>query len=102
VFEKERASFIPYARRFDTNKYSVLSSVFGRPVEMHAYADRLVIRQDGVVVVDYAGVVSFDDLLITVDRPIPSSIFPMWKFLELSRSKLMALSSLCRSPLPER
>src|SRR5215475_10310913 len=54
VFEEERASFIPYAGRFDgfhcipasvsktctvrfdNNKYSVLSIAVGRPVEIHA------------------------------------------------------------------
>jgi len=72
VFEEERGSFIPYAGRFDgfhcvpasvsktctvrfdNNKYSVLSSAVGRPVEIHAYADRIVIRQDGVVVGEHA------------------------------------------------
>ncbi len=39
--------------RFDNNKYSVLSSA-GRPVEIHAYADRIIIRQDGVVVGEHA------------------------------------------------
>jgi hypothetical protein len=33
--------------RFDNNKYSVAASAVGRPVEVHAYADRIVIRQDG-------------------------------------------------------
>lgn len=72
VFEEERASFIPYAGRFDgfhcipasvsktctvrfdNNKYSVLSSAVGRPVEIHAYADRIIIRQDGAVVGEHA------------------------------------------------
>jgi transposase len=36
--------------RFDNNKYSVFSRAVGRPVEVHAYADRIVIRQDGQVV----------------------------------------------------
>lgn len=72
VLEEERASFIPYAGRFDgyhcipasvsktctvrfdNNKYSVLSSAVGRPVEIHAYADRIVIRQDGAVVGEHA------------------------------------------------
>jgi hypothetical protein len=36
--------------RFDTNKYSVMASALGRPVEIHAYADRIVIRQDGAIV----------------------------------------------------
>jgi len=34
--------------RFDNNKYSVLSSAVGRPAEIHAYAGRIVIRQNGV------------------------------------------------------
>ena len=34
--------------RFDNNKYSVMASAVGRPVEIHAYADRIVIRQDGI------------------------------------------------------
>jgi hypothetical protein len=33
--------------RFDNNKYSVNASAVGRPVEIQAYADRVVIRQDG-------------------------------------------------------
>ena len=36
--------------RFDNNKYSVKASAVGRPVEIQAYADRIVIRQDGIVV----------------------------------------------------
>ncbi len=40
--------------RFDTNKYSVLSSAVGRPVDVHAYADRIIIRQDGKVVGEHA------------------------------------------------
>ena len=36
--------------RFDRNKYSVKASAVGRPVDVHAYADRIVIKQDGVVV----------------------------------------------------
>lgn len=65
AFEAERASLVPYAGRFDgfhavpasvsktclvrfdTNKYSVMASALGRPVEIHAYADKIVIRQDG-------------------------------------------------------
>ena len=33
--------------RFDNNRYSVSASAVGRPVDIHAYADRIVIRQDG-------------------------------------------------------
>jgi transposase len=36
--------------RFDNNKYSVASRAVGRPVEIQAYADRVVIRQDGAIV----------------------------------------------------
>jgi hypothetical protein len=68
VFEAERSKLVPYAGhfdgfhavpaavsktclvRFDNNKYSVAASAVGRPVEVHAYADRIVIRQDGRIV----------------------------------------------------
>jgi hypothetical protein len=40
--------------RFDTNKYPVNAKAVGRPVEIHAYADRIVIRQDGIVVAEHA------------------------------------------------
>jgi transposase len=68
VFEAERPQLVPYAGRFegyhavpasvsktclvrfDNNKYSVAASAVGRPVDVHAYADRIVIRQDGRVV----------------------------------------------------
>jgi hypothetical protein len=68
VFEAERPKLVSYAGRFDgfhavpasvsktclvrfdNNKYSVAASAVGRPVEVHAYADRIVIRQDGRIV----------------------------------------------------
>jgi hypothetical protein len=68
AFEAERASLVPYRGpfdgfhalpasvsktcliRFDNNKYSVQAAAVGRPVEIHAYAERIVIRQDGVSV----------------------------------------------------
>jgi transposase len=68
AFEAERASLVPYAGpfdgfhavpasvsktclvRFDHNKYSVMASAVGRPVEVRAYADRIEIRQDGQIV----------------------------------------------------
>src|SRR6202048_2094705 len=71
VFEAERPKLVPYAGRFDgfhavpasvsktclvrfdNNKYSVTASAVGRPVEVHAYADRIVIRQDGRVVAEH-------------------------------------------------
>ncbi len=40
--------------RFDNNKYSVSASAVGRPVEVYAYADRIVIRQDGRIVAEHA------------------------------------------------
>jgi transposase len=40
--------------RFDNNKYSVASCAVGRPVEIRAYADRIVIRQDGAIVGEHA------------------------------------------------
>jgi len=39
---------------FDANKYSVAASAVGRPVDIHAYAERIVIRQDGEVVGEHA------------------------------------------------
>ena len=68
VFEEERPKLVGYRGRFDgfhalaasvsktclvrfdNNKYSVNASAVGRPVEVHAYADRVVICQDGRVV----------------------------------------------------
>jgi transposase len=39
--------------QFDRNKYSVMSQTVGRPVEVHAYAERIVVRQDGQVVAEH-------------------------------------------------
>ncbi len=36
------------------NKYSVSATAVGPPVEVHAYADRIVIRQDGAIVGEHA------------------------------------------------
>ena len=72
VFEAERPKLVPIRGpfdgfnaiqasvsktcqvRFDNNKYSVASRAVGRPVEIQAYADRIVIRQDGAVVGEHA------------------------------------------------
>ena len=72
MFETERLHLVPYVGRFDgfhsvpasvsktctvrfdNNKYSVLATAVGRPVEVHAYAERIVIRQDGAVVGEHA------------------------------------------------
>jgi hypothetical protein len=71
VFEAERPQLVAYAGRFDgfhavpaavsktclvrfdNNKYSVASRAVGRPVEIQAYAERIVIRQDGAVVAEH-------------------------------------------------
>jgi transposase len=68
VFEEERAALIPYRGSFDGfrttvasisktclvsfdgNKYSVMAKAVGRPVDIHVYAERIVIRQDGGIV----------------------------------------------------
>ena len=72
VFDAERKVLIPYPGpfdgyrtqlatvsktclvRFDHNHYSVMAAAVGRPVEVQAYAERVVIRQDGHVVADHA------------------------------------------------
>ena len=38
----------------DSNKYSVAARAVGRPVEVYAYAERIVIRQDGEFVAEHA------------------------------------------------
>jgi transposase len=72
VFDEERPNLVRYRGRFDgfhalpasvsktclvrfdNNKYSVNASAVGRPVDIHAYADRIVVRQDGRVVAEHA------------------------------------------------
>jgi len=71
MFEAERPHLVRYAGpfdgfhgktasvsktclvQFDRNKYSVMSQAVGRPVEVQAYAERIVIRQDGQVVAEH-------------------------------------------------
>jgi transposase len=71
AFEEERPQLVPYRGRFDgfhalqasvsktclvrfdNNKYSVSASAIGRPVEVQAYADRIIVRQDGRVVAEH-------------------------------------------------
>jgi transposase len=71
IFEEERPKLVPYRGRFDgfhalpasvsktclvrfdNNKYSASASAVGRPVEIHAYADHVVIRQDGRIVAEH-------------------------------------------------
>jgi transposase len=72
VFEDERPALIPYPGsfdgfhattvavsktclvRFDNNRYSVMAHAVGRPVDVHAYADRIVIKQDGLIVGEHS------------------------------------------------
>jgi transposase len=72
MFEAERPHLVAYAGpfdgfhalpaavsktclvRFDNNKYSVAATAVGRPVEVHAYAERIAIRQDGHIVGEHA------------------------------------------------
>ena len=72
VFEEERSSLIAYRGpfdgfhatngasvsktclvRFDNNQYSVEAHAVGQPVDVRAYADRIVIRQDGETVAEH-------------------------------------------------
>ena len=71
VFEVERTKLIPYRARFDgyhalpaavsktclirsdNSKYSAGASAVGRPVDIRAYADHIVIRQDGRIVAEH-------------------------------------------------
>ena len=51
--------------RFDNNHYSVAARAVGRPVDVRAYADRTVIRQDGETVAEHPrsfarGTVTYD------------------------------------------
>ena len=39
--------------RFDNNQYSVEARAVGQPVDVRAYADRIVIRQDGEIVAEH-------------------------------------------------
>ena len=78
AFEAERSNLVPYAGRFDgfhgvtasvsktclvrfdNNKYSVMASAVGRPVEIRAYADRIELRQDGRMVGEHPRVFGRD------------------------------------------
>ena len=71
VFEEERPSLMDYRGpfdgfhateasvsktclvRFDNNQYSVEARAIGQPVDVRAYADRIVIRQDGETVAEH-------------------------------------------------
>ena len=71
VFEDERPALIPYAGpfdgfhektlgvqknclvQFDRNRYSVEARAVGRAVQLHAYAERIVVRLDGEIVAEH-------------------------------------------------
>ena len=44
----------PCLIRFDNNRHSVAAHAVGRPVEVHVYAGRIGIRQDGEIVGEHA------------------------------------------------
>jgi transposase len=90
AFEQERPKLVPYRGRFDgfhalpasvsktclvrfdANKYSVNAKAVGRPVEIHAYADRIVIRQDGIVVAEHARVFGRDKTIYDPWHYVPA------------------------------
>jgi transposase len=78
VFEEERAALVPWQGLFDgyaettaavsktclvsfeRNRYSVSAEAVGRPVQVRAFADRIVMLQDGGVVGEHARVFGRD------------------------------------------
>jgi hypothetical protein len=66
--------------RFDHNKYSVHAKAAGRAVDVHAYADRIVIRQDGEIVGEHARRFSRDQV-----------IYDPWHYLPVLKRKPGAL-----------
>ena len=72
VFQEEKAALVPHQGAFkgfhektaavsktclvsfDRNRYSVSATAVGRPVQVQAYASKLVIRQDGAIVGEHA------------------------------------------------
>ena len=71
MFEAERPSLVRYVDpfdgfhakaasvsktclvQFDKNRYSVMAQAVGRPVEVQAYAERIVMRQDGGIIASH-------------------------------------------------
>ena len=98
AFEAERPSLVPYAGRFDgfhavpaavsktclvrfdNNKYSVMASAVGRPVEIRAYAERIELRQDGRVVGEHRRVFGRDQ-----------TVFDPWHYVPVLARKPGAL-----------
>ena len=66
--------------RFDYNQYSVHAAAAERPVDIHAYADRIVVRQDGEIVAEHT-------------RPFgrDQTIYDPWHYLPVLAKKPGAL-----------
>ena len=76
--------------RFDNNKYSVPARAVGRPVEIQAYADRIMVRQDGKVVAEHA-------------RRCDQTVYDPWHYVPVLARKPGALRNgapfrNCRAP----
>jgi hypothetical protein len=68
-FDGFHATTVSVARtclvRFDNNKYSVAAHAVGRPAEICAYADKIIVKQNGAVIAEHArsfgrGTTTFD------------------------------------------
>jgi hypothetical protein len=116
VFEAERPKLVPYAGRFDgfhavpasvsntslvgfdNNKYSITASAVGGPVEVHAYAECIVIRQDGRIVAEHPR--SFGRGETTYDPwhyvPVRAATC-IWKRVNSSEAFLVSMSSKLHS-----
>ena len=83
--------------RFDNNHYSVAARAVGRPVDVRAYADRIVIRQDGETVAEHPrsfarGTVSYDPRPVGATVPLANP--PIVASTSASRTERV---SACRS-----
>jgi transposase len=90
VFAEEKAALIDYRRpfdgfheshvsaskcclvRFDRNRYSVDATAANRPVTVHAYADRVVIREGGVVVAEHVRAFGRDRMIFEPWHYVPA------------------------------
>jgi transposase len=90
VFAEERAALIGYRGafdgfheaqtsaskcclvRFDRNRYSVDAAAANKPVTVHAYAERIVIRQGGTVVAEHARVFGRDRTIFEPWHYVPA------------------------------
>lgn len=122
MFESERSSLIAYRGRFDgfhsvpaavsktclirfdTNKYSVSASAVGRPVDVHAYADRIIIKQDGLNIAEHTrsfgrGKTIYDPIYslrhyVPVLARKPNSDLKEWRFKERCTVQRLGAASL--------